>query len=310
MKYSVVIPCYNSEKFLEKTIVKIREQLADKNYEIILVNDYSKDQTFSVIKKLSKQFDFIIGVDLAKNMGQHNATMAGFRYASGDYIMTCADDGQSPIELWPQMIDALDNHGYDVASVEYINRGKRSLLRKFGSYISSKMDAWLIDRPDGMVISFEFMAKKFVVDEMVAYHSPYGGVGGLIYRVTWNIKVFECDQHGRDEGSSGYTLKKLISLFLNQSTAFSIKPLRVASVLGCISSIVGFVFGLITLIRRLYGAIQAPGFSTITILLLIGFGLNLMVLGLIGEYIGRIYMVVNKTPQYVVRRVVRNNSES
>ena len=146
-KLSVVIPCYNSEQFLSGTVDKLKAILKDYEYEIILVNDCSKDKTIDVITSIVSQNENVIGIDLAHNTGQHNATMAGFHYVSGDYVITCADDGQSPMERWPEMVEALDE-GYDVSTVRFEDRGKRSLFRGFGSWMSKMFGNWLIERPE------------------------------------------------------------------------------------------------------------------------------------------------------------------
>ncbi|MBE5889758.1 MAG: glycosyltransferase [Lachnospiraceae bacterium] len=305
MKYSVVIPCYNSALFLKTTVGKIQQIFNRMDYEIILVNDSSPDSTIDIITELVKDNKNIIGIDLAHNTGQHNATMAGFNYVSGDYVITCADDGQSPMEMWLEMIDALDD-GYDVATVYYTERGKRSLFRRFGSKIATAFGEWLIDMPKQGGVAFELVAKRFVIDEMIRYQSPYASINGLVLRTTWNIKKFVCEQHSREVGKSGYTFKKLLKIFLNQSTAFSVRPLRLASAIGVLFACSGVVMGVVTIVRKLAGIINYPGFSSIAVILLIGFGLIMVMLGLIGEYVGRIYMVVNMTPQFVVRREIKN----
>lgn len=305
-KISVVIPCYNSQNYLKSTVDRICNLLKGKDYEIILVNDCSSDSTIDTIVSIVNENNNILGIDLAHNTGQHNATMAGFHYVTGDYVLTCADDGQSPIEKWDEMIKALDD-GYDVSTIRYEERGKRSFHRKIGSKISRLFSKWLIEQPEQGGVAFEFAAKRFIIDEMIRYQSPYASMNGLVLRATWNLKVILCDQHQREEGKSGYTFKKLVRLFLNQSTAFSIKPLRLSSVIGCAVASIGFIMGLITFIRKMIGEDILPGYSSTTIILLIGLGLIMIMLGLIGEYVGRIYMVINASPQYVVRNEIRKN---
>lgn len=302
-KVSVVIPCYNSEKFLGSTVEKIQNILKDYESEIVLVNDSSKDNTVDVITNLVSQNDNVIGIDLAHNAGQHNATMAGFHYVSGDYVLTAADDGQSPMEKWPEMIAALDE-GYDVSTVNFVGRGKRSLLRKMGSAFSKVMVDNLTDSLDKGWVAFEFAAKRFVIDEMIRYQGPYSSMNGLILRVTHNINIITCPQHERESGKSGYTFKKLIKLFTDQSTTFSIKPLRLACWIGLLAVLAGIVLGVIVIIDRILGGDFLQG-SVSTIILVIGLGLIMQMLGIIGEYVGRIYMVLNNSPQFVVRKEIR-----
>jgi len=302
-KVSVVIPCYNSERFLEATVNKIKNVLKHHDFEIVLVNDSSKDNTLEVIRKLVERNDSIIGIDLAHNTGQHNATMAGFHYVSGDYVLTAADDGQTPLEKWDEMLDALEN-GYDVSTVNFMDRGRRSLFRRMGSRLSKAMIDLLIDNLEHGWVAFEFAAKRFVIDEMIRYQGPYASMNGLILRVTHNIKTIPCSQHERVTGKSGYTFRKLFKLFINQSTSFSIKPLRLAGICGVIVTILGIVLGLTVIINRIIGGTFLYG-SGLNIVLIISAGLIMQMLGLIGEYVGRIYMVLNNTPQYVVRDEIR-----
>ena len=302
-RLSVVIPCYNSEKFLEATVDKIKNILADYDFEIILVNDSSKDDTIGVIRKLVDQNDGVVGIDLAHNTGQHNATMAGFHYVTGDYIFTAADDGQSPMEKWPEMIATLDD-GYDVATVNFDGRGKRSLFRRIGSGLSKKMVNHLIGKLDEGWIAFEFAAKRFVIDEMIRYQGPYASMNGLVMRVTRNVHIIPSPQHERESGKSGYTPRKLVKLLSDQSTTFSIKPLRFANWIGVLFVLVGIVLGVITLISRIMGGSLLLGWGS-TIVLLIGLGIIMQMLGIIGEYVGRIYMVMNNLPQYVVREEIK-----
>ena len=302
-KVSVVIPCYNSEKFLESTVDKIKNILKDYDFEIVLVNDSSKDNTVDVITKIVSQNNNILGIDLAHNAGQHNATMAGFHYVSGDYILTAADDGQSPMEKWPEMIAALEE-GYDVSTVNFVGRGKRSLFRRMGSAFSKVMVDRLTDSLDKGWVAFEFAAKRFVIDEMIRYQGPYASMNGLILRVTHNINIITCPQHERESGKSGYTLRKLLKLFTDQSTTFSIKPLRLACWIGLLAVLTGIVLGVIVIINRILGGDFLQG-SVSTIILVIGLGIIMQLLGIIGEYVGRIYMVMNNSPQFVVRKEIR-----
>lgn len=304
-KISVVIPCYNSEKYLETTVEKIEQVLAGRDYEIILVNDSSKDHTVDTICRIVDHSENVTGIDLAHNSGQHNATMAGFHYVSGDYVLTAADDGQTPVEKWPEMLAALEQ-GYDVSTVNYTDKGKRSLLRRMGSALSKGVAHRMLDSLDEGWVAFEFAAKRFVVDEMIRYQGPYASLDGLVLRVTHNINIIPCPQHKRRSGKSGYTLHKLLKLFTSQATTFSIKPLRLASIVGIIFAFTGIVLGLIVIINRIFGGTFLTG-SASTLVLLIGLGLVMQMLGIIGEYIGRMYMVMNHSPQFVVRKEIRKD---
>lgn len=304
MNISFVIPCYHSEKTIEAVVDRVikvmQEPFSDYLYEIILVNDCSKDKTADIICSLANKNNKIVAVNLAKNVGQHSAIMAGFNISKGDIVVTLDDDGQTPIENLFSMIKKI-NEGYDVVSAKYTVRHHPSVFRKIGTFLNRKMSQWLIEAPDGIRLSVFLVIKRFVVDELVNYKQPYPYLSGLILRITHNICCIEMEQAERKTGQSGYSLKKLLGLWLNGFTTFSLKPLRVATFCGLISSGLGILFALILTIRKLFFANIQLGWSSLVVILLIIGGLILFVLGIMGEYIGRIYMCINNTPQYVIR---------
>ena len=170
--------------------------------------------------------------------------------------------------------------------------------------MSRFMENWLIDKPKGIRLSTFFVARDFVIKEMIKYDQPYPFVIGLIARVTSNIANVEMDQKGRASGNSGYNFKKLLHLWLNGFTAFSIKPLRMASIIGFISSALGILSGIIIIIRKILDSSVMIGWSSVISVVLIMRGIIMCLLGLIGEYLGRIYMCINATPQYVIKEVI------
>jgi len=306
-KISFVIPCYNSASILEKMVLelyKVIETLPDiSSYEIILVNDASKDNTIEVIQKLCAGDVNIIGIDLTKNRGQHSAIMAGLSYSTGDFVFSIDDDGQMPVDSIPDMLEEI-RKGHDVVCAHFIKRLSRSLFRRFGTWLNIKIRDALLEIPKGMYVTIFFVARRFVVDEILKYKNPYPYLTGLIFRVTDNIGNVETVQKKRVSGASGYTLKKLFSLWINGFTAFSIKPLRISTVLGLISSVTGIIVAIILIINKLIDPQYVAGWvSTIATTLIIG-GIIMFMLGLVGEYIGRIYMSINESPQYVVRDVI------
>lgn len=310
-KISVVIPCYNSEQNIEnviKTDIQIFEDLCIEHYEFVLVNDASKDDTWKVIKKISIENDAIIAVDLAKNCGQHGAIMAGFRQASGDYVVVSDDDGQTQMEVIGEMLNKL-KQGYDVVTTEWLTKSKRSLVRRIGTKMSNVMNEVLLKAPKGIPFSIFFVARKFVIDEVIRYDNPYPHIPGLILRTSHNIGIVKTEQLERQNGVSGYSFRKLFSLWMNGFTAFSVVPLRVATYLGGCSAFLGFAYGIYIIIRRLLFSNIAVGWSSTIAILLFMSGLILCVLGMIGEYVGRIYMCINNSPQYVVKQVVKSGEE-
>ncbi|SCY44943.1 undecaprenyl-phosphate 4-deoxy-4-formamido-L-arabinose transferase [Pseudobutyrivibrio sp. AR14] len=304
-KLSVVIPCYNAEKNIENVVKKdieifIHNNIA--NYEFILVNDCSKDNTWNVISKLADEIDEVIAVDLAKNVGQHGAIMAGFSKVSGEYIVVSDDDGQTQIEMLPKMLEKMEL-GYDVVSTEWLNRKKRSFIRKIGTRLNQKTTELLMDNPEGIIVSIFFVAKRFIIEEIKQYKGPYPYITGLILRTTHNIATIQVEQLERQSGNSGYSFKKLIALWMNGLTAFSILPLRITTYIGLFSAFLGIAYGLFVIIRKLLAYDVQTGWSSIVVILLFMFGIVLVVLGVIGEYIGRLYMCINNTPQYIIKEI-------
>ena len=304
---SFVIPCYRSEKTLAAVVDTIQETVAtrgDFDSEIILVNDCSPDDTWGVICRLHDKYDNVIGIDIAKNSGQQCAIMAGLRKSSGDLVAVSDDDGQTPIETVFQFYEHMQEGKYDVVCADYVERGSRSIFRRLGTWANTAMIRFFLDKPKDINTSVYFLAKRFVIDEMIKYDSAYPHMGGLLLRTTLNIGNVKVEQKARASGSSGYNLRKLLSTWVNGLTTFSIKPLRLAVILGMLMAILGFITIIILVIIKLTHNNIALGWtSMIATTILIG-GMIMLVLGVIGEYVGRIYLSLNQNPQYVVRRVL------
>lgn len=305
-RISFVIPCYGSELTLMNVINEIddtmKERANEYTYEIVLINDHSPDNVWSVIENLAKNRKNIKGISFSKNFGQHSALMAGYRACTGDIIVTLDDDGQTPACETFSLVSELKK-GYDVVFASYKNT-KQPLWRKIGSLLDDKMATILIKKPKDIKGNSFFVMKSFVAKEMIKYENSYPYIGGLIYRVTKSITNVNVSHRERQNGKSGYTLFNLIKLWMNGFTAFSIIPLRVSSFIGVLCAFIGFLFGVITIIRKLIVPdIQVGWTSTIAILLFVG-GLIMLMLGIIGEYIGRIYISINNAPQYVVKQTI------
>lgn len=311
-KVSFVIPCYKSALTIEGVIQEIKETMASfqekYSYEVILVNDFPEDGTFDVIREITTENENIIGVNLAKNFGQHAALMAGFHYCSGDITVCLDDDGQTPANEVGKLLDKIEE-GYDVVYAKYEHK-KHSAFRNFGSKVNEIMTRFMLGKPRELYVSSYFAARKFVVDEMLRYQNSYPYVIGLVLRTTKNVTNVVVNHREREIGTSGYTFGKLLGLWLNGFTAFSIKPLRVATACGGFCAVAGFLYGIYTIIKKLVNPAVPMGWSsTMAALVFIG-GMLMLMLGLIGEYLGRIYISLNNAPQYVVREVVGQECKS
>ncbi|MCR4754420.1 MAG: glycosyltransferase family 2 protein [Lachnospiraceae bacterium] len=302
-KISFVIPCYRSEKTLPGVVAEIQDTMkgiADRyEYEIVLVNDDSTDDTYGVIKTLADNADNITGISLARNFGQHAALMAGFHHVSGDIVVCLDDDGQTPATEVGKLLAALKD-GADVVYAKYAHK-KHSIFRNFGSYVNEKMLQFLLNKPKELIVSSYFAAKRFVIDEVIRYDKSYPYMMGLVLRTTKRIVNVEVNHREREVGRSGYTIGKLLTLWMNGFTAFSVTPLRVSTWSGCILALIGFLYGIYTIIKHFVVGIAPMGYDSLMSALMFIGGMILVMLGLTGEYIGRMYMGMNNAPQYIIR---------
>lgn len=304
-KISFVIPCYRSERTLEGVVAEIRDtmQTIQKyEYDIFLVNDCSPDGTFEVITSLCEKYDNISGISLAKNFGQHAALMAGLRKSDGDIVVCLDDDGQTPADEVGKLLEEIQN-GSDVVYASYESK-KHSAFRNFGTWMNDIMTRTMLGKPKELHITSYFAAKRFVVDSMLEYENSYPYIIGLVLRATRNITNVPVNHRSREVGTSGYTMKKLLGLWFNGFTAFSILPLRIATVTGAAFAGAGFIYGIYTIIKKLVNPAVPLGFSSLMAAIVFIGGMLMIMLGLIGEYIGRIYISINNSPQYVIRKEI------
>ena len=304
-KISFVIPCYNSTNTIDAVVQEIKVVMQGEmngyDYEIVLVNDGSTDgTTYDAITKVVEKERYIKGINLARNFGQPSAVMAALNHTTGDYVVCGDDDGQTPFNELPKLFEKIEE-GYDLVEAKYAAREKRSLFRMLGTVMNEGMATWLISKPKGLELTTYWAVKRFVVDQMIEYPNSYPYLGGLMLRATQNACNVDVAHRERLSGSSGYSLKKLIELWLNGFTSFSVKPLRLMSIIGFVVAIIGFVYGVVTIINKIMDPAVLVGYSSIMSVNLFMFGVLFIFMGLIGEYVGRIYISLNKAPQYVVK---------
>lgn len=301
-KISYVIPCYRSQHTVGGVVAEIAatmQTLPQYDYEVILVNDCSPDDTFGTIRSLVAADSHVVGVDLAKNFGQHAALMAGFHKCSGDIVVCLDDDGQTPADEVGKLLAKIDE-GYDVVYASYDTK-RQAGWRNLGSWVNSKMTEIMLGKPPELVVNSYFAARRFIVDEMLRYEHCYPYVIGLVLRSTKRICNVPVHHRAREEGRSGYTLSKLLNLWMNGFTSFSVKPLRIATYIGTLFAVAGFLYFIYIIIDHFTRAAAPIGWASTTALLLLLGGMILVVLGIMGEYVGRIYMCANAAPQYVER---------
>lgn len=303
-KISFVIPCYRSEHTVGGVVDEIVQTVTAHggfDYEIILVNDNSPDNVINTITELSKANPHVKGLDLSRNFGQHSAIMAGFTYLTGDIVVCLDDDGQTPANEMFKLIDKLKD--FDLVFAEYKTK-QHSGFRNFGSKVNDLMARWLLSKPKDLKIMSYFACRRYVVDEVLRYENPYPYMSGLLLRATKKVTNVEVNHRERAEGTSGYSLKKLLLLWINGFTSFSVKPLRFATFIGFITAAFGFLFGIYVIIHKFVVPNSLMGWSsTMAVLLFLG-GMIMLMLGMVGEYVGRIYLSINRSPQFVIRKKV------
>lgn len=311
MMISFAIPCFRSERTISTVVAEIIEVMENNSgydYEIVLVNDCSPDNVFKIIRNLAISNKRIKAIDLSHNMGQHAALLAAYSVCKGQIIVSLDDDGQSPINSLWDLVDPILQGEADVSIADYGYK-EESIVRNLGSWLNHKMSVMLLEKPNDLKLSSFFAMKQFVKDEMIRYKGPYPQIVGLILRTTQKIVNVPIQDRKRLEGSSGYTIKKLIRLFFDGFTSYSIKPLRFATIVGSLIGILSFFSLVYILINKVLNPDVAIGWSSlISVTLLMG-GMIMFMLGILGEYVGRIYICINNSPQYVIRETINTNEE-
>ena len=302
---SIVVPVYRSAKILPILVSRIAEIFKEKidTVELILVEDRSPDDSWSVIEQLSQDNGFVRGVQLSRNAGQHNAIMAGISITRGNVVVLMDDDLQHPPEDIPRLIDKI-RAGDDVCYTYYKNRQHEN-WKKFGSWFNGKVANILLKKPEWLYLSSFKAISRNVASEIIKYSGPYAYVDGLILDVTDRIATIEIEHGERYSGEGNYNLKRSISLWLKMATSFSIVPLRLATFFGIALAAISAVIALAIIIRKLIYVDIATGWSSLIVVMLFMGGVQIAFLGIIGEYIGRAYLSLNKKPQFVIRKVTK-----
>ena len=304
-----VIPLYNSSATIASLVHDIEALAVDGGHEIVLVNDGSADTTTEVCRDLVRQSKIPITLaEHARNFGEHNAVLTGWRHARGAYIVNLDDDGQNPpgeaVRLWQHAV----REGLDVVFGHYEVK-RHSLWRNAGSWFTNRMTDWALDKPAGFYLSSFRCVSAFVTSQVVGYAGPYPYIDGLLLQVTQRIGSITVRHDERRAGQSGYTLRRLIRLWLSAWLNFSLLPLRAATAVGVITACAGLLAFVFVVWLWLLERGPAYGWGWVMATVLVFSGTQLVMLGLIGEYLGRIFLTVNQRPQSVVREVVTSRVE-
>ena len=304
MLVSIIIPCYNSEATIEKVVTMVMDEFRqheEYDCDFFLVNDYSRDDTFGAITRLAEKYPTVHGINLMRNFGQHNALMAALNYADGDYVLGMDDDMQTHPSQVFKLLDKM-SEGYDLVYGQYAQK-KNGFLKNLTSKFNEVSSRILLGRPKEIVSSNFWVITRAVRDEVILYKNFNPYVDGLFYRTTSNIGNVMVEHHKREVGTSNYTLRKLMRLWLAYFN-YTVLPLRISFFLGVIFSMIGLVSALVTIIRKLVTPDMTVGWASLMACLLIFSGVIMLILGILGEYIGKLILSINGTPQYIIRETV------
>lgn len=305
VEISIVIPVYNSAHELPDLIQSIRTCFPAEEAEVILVNDGSSDHSDRVGAELVATNKELVFLSLRRNFGEHNAVMCGLNFARGRFVVIMDDDGQNPPEEIVGLVHEIKK-GYDVVYSQYLKK-RHHFFRNLGSRFSNFVANRLMTKPDDLYLSSFKIIHRDIVNEIIRYKGPFPYIDGLILRCTSNIGKVNVVHQSRKSGRSGYTIKKLLSLYMNMFLNFSVKPLRMFTLIGALI----FVSGLLLSGYFIYSKLTAseyPGWTSTVIFILLLSGFQILFLGLIGEYLGKQYLDQNHTPQWVLKSIQKHDA--
>ncbi len=299
MKLSVIIPVYNGQRTIRGLVERLEKALEALSYEIVLVNDGSRDDSEQTCRQLVREYTRVKLISLRRNFGEFNAVMCGLNEASGAYCVMIDDDFQNPPEEIIKLLHTADEGGYDVVYT-YYDQKEHALYRNLGSRVVNWVTSYLLHKPRKLYLSSFKLIRREVVAEIVRYKGPYPYIDGLVFRCTRNIGTVNVKHQKREAGRSNYTWKKLISLLLNILFCYSTLPIRVFIPIGL--SLFGL--GSVLLVYLFVQWIQGPdpkGWQVVTAMLLFIGGLQFTLMSVLGEYIGKGFLDQSGQPQYVIK---------
>jgi undecaprenyl-phosphate 4-deoxy-4-formamido-L-arabinose transferase len=311
MMISIVIPVYRGANSIGPLVNRLIDILGKGPHrlQIVLVNDGSPDNSHEVCRSLHATFpDIVTYVKLAKNFGEHRAVMAGLHHARGDYVVIMDDDFQNPPDEVSRLIDHARANDFDIVYT-YYRRKHHHWFRNLGSKLNDLVANFMLEKPKGLYLSSFKCLSQFTVREILKYKGPYPYIDGLALRCTRNIGTIEVRHEPRREGRSNYTFRKLVSLWLSMFVNFSVMPLRVSTIMGLIVSALGFLFAIYVVGEKILRPDTPIGWTSGIVAIMLFSGVQLVILGLIGEYLGRLFLSNNETPQFVVREVFENREQ-
>ena len=305
---SIVVPVYRGANSVGTLVDTLATLQVDGGHEIILVNDGSPDDSEAVCRRLAERTDVpVTFVNLSRNFGEHNAVMAGLRHVRGDYVITMDDDLQNPPSEVVKLLEHARRGDWDVVYTYYAEK-QHARWRNLGSRFANWVADIVLDKPPGLYLSSFRCLSAFVARAVTRYEGPYPYVDGLIMQATQRIDKIPVLHMARASGTSNYTVRRLIRLWLNLFMNFSAMPLRISVVVGIALGLFGMLGFLFVLIEAIFGH-PPQGWASLMSAMLLVSGVQLAMLGILGEYIGRLFMTINRKPQSLVRDVTRPPAE-
>jgi glycosyltransferase involved in cell wall biosynthesis len=297
-EFSLVIPVYFSEDTLTRLVQSLKNELAKYKFQIILINDGSKDNSNTILKNLTKSNTDITYINLRKNFGEFNAVMCGLSHVESPYAVILDDDFQNPPSEIIKLIEEAKKGDFDVVYSQY-HQKKHSIFRNFGSSVLNYLISNLIGKPKDLYLSSFKLINKDLIEEIIKYKGPFPYIDGLIFQITDNVGKVTVEHHERSNGSSNYTFGKLYSLFLTAILGYSIIPIRILNFIGLFAIFMSFIQGFFN-----FNTI----FQNFPPYLLFKDGVILIALSLIGEYLGKSFLILSGKPQYIVKKVYKSDT--
>lgn len=301
--FSLIIPLYRSEDSIELLVSRLENLETDKPWEVVFVDDGSPDNTYiTLIRRLNSSPLAAIVIRHTRNFGEHQAVLTGYRHATGEFFVNIDDDLQNPPEEVLRLLRHAITHDLDVVYGNYITK-KHSIFRNFCSYIANVTARSLLDLPDAFYLSSFRCVRRLIADKVIGITSPYVYIDGMLSQATNRIGSIDVRHEPRESGSSGYNIRRLVRLWLVILTSFSLMPLRIASLIGLAAALLGAVSLGYILINSLFGVTDVQGWASVISAILFFGGIQCLLLGMLGEYIGRTYLSVYGKPQALVRTI-------
>jgi glycosyltransferase involved in cell wall biosynthesis len=300
---SIVVPVYNGAASVGELVTELGKLDIPGGLEIVLVNDASRDDSIAVCRELVRTAAVPVTlIDLSRNFGEHNAVMCGLAHATGDYVITMDDDLQNPPEEVKRLFEHARDGGYDAVYTYYATK-EHAAWRNWGSAFTNWCADRLLDKPPGLYLSSFRCLSAFVRERLIVYGGPYPYVDGLVFQITHNVSRLEVKHLPRAAGRTNYTLRRLVRLWLSMFLNFSVMPLRLSTLSGLAIGALGVIGILFVLVEAIFFDRATPGWASLMVAVLVLSGVQLVILGVIGEYLGRMFLANNQKPQYLVRRL-------